>query len=106
MFAVVHEQQQFVRPKKVDHGGFDAEALLLLQPQRRRDRVTDRRTVLERRELAEKRAVVELRLQPAGDLEPQPRLPDPSDTGQGHQRAVGERVDDAGYRPVRAQRSW
>ena len=80
VLAVVHDQQQRARPQKLDHGGLDAKALLLLQPQRRGNGVIDGRTVIERRELAEARAVVELLLESAGDLEGQSGLSDPADT--------------------------
>ena len=88
VLAVVHHQQHRARPQKLDHGGLDAEALLLLQPQCRSDGVTDSRTVIERSELAERCAVVELFFQPTGDLEGQSGLSDAADAGQRHQRTA------------------
>ena len=94
MLAVVHHQQQFACPQVLDHGGFDIEALLLLQPQCRRDCVADRRSVVERRELAEPRAVAEALLFAAGGLEGEPGLADAADTGQRHKRTFSQRGAD------------
>ena len=92
VLAVVHHQQHRARPQKLDHGGLDAEALLLLQPQCRSDGVTDSRTVIERSELAEGCPVVELLFQPTGDLEGQSGLSDAADAGQRHQRTARARA--------------
>ena len=89
MLAVVHDQQQLARPQILDHRRLDAEALLLLQPQRRRDSVAHRCTVVERGEFAEPHAVAEALLVASGGLEGEPRLADAADAGQRHQRALG-----------------
>ena len=88
VLAVVHDEQQLARPQILDHGLLDAEALLLLQPQRRGDGVAHRGAVVERRELAEPHAVAEAVLLARCDLEREPGLADAADPGQGHQRAL------------------
>ena len=69
--------------------------MLLLQPQRRGNAVRDGRTVIEGRKLAKPRALIELFLYPTGDLEGEPSLADPTDTGQGHQRPFSKSFDNA-----------
>ena len=89
-------QQQLARPQILDHRLLDVEALLLLQPQRRRNGVTDRRTVVERRQFADPHTVSEARLVTRGGLKGQPGLADAADPGQRHQRALAH----AGHDPA------
>ena len=91
VLAVVDDKKKLARPQVLDHGLLDAETLLLLQPQSRRDGVAHRLTGIERREFAYPYAVSEAFLVAPCGLECEPGLSDTADPGQRHQRALTER---------------
>ena len=90
VLAIVHDQQQLACPQILDDGLLDAEALLLLQPQSRRDGMAHRGAVVERREFADTHAVTEAVLLARCGLEGEPGLADAADPGQRDQRALAQ----------------
>ena len=84
MLAVVDYQQQLERSQIVDQCLVESLGILLLQSQRRCDRVRQRGTVGDWCEFAEPRTVGESVLAPVGELEGESGLADSADPGERH----------------------